>query len=91
LSLALAERCSDPLLERISVVSVVPAPDSSRLLVTVTVDSDDEIVEADEVIESMKRIRPELRREIAQEISRKKTPELVFDLAPRLDPRAAGL
>lgn len=78
------------MLERISVVSVSPAPDSSRLLVTVSVDPDEEVVEADVVMEAMKRIRPELRREIAQEISRKKTPELVFDLAPRLDPDDAG-
>lgn len=90
LSLALAERCTDPLLERICLISVSPAPDSSRLLVTVALEPDDEVVDAEVVMDCLKRLRPELRHEIAMEISRKKTPDLVFDLAPQLDPRSAG-
>lgn len=81
LSFALAERCDDPLLEAVSIRSVLPAPDASRLLVTVGVESEDELIDTHEVLASLKRIRPELRREIAQEISRKRTPELIFDVA----------
>lgn len=79
---ALAERSDDPLLARLSVASVVPAPDAGRLLVVVAMDASGERVEATAVIEALKRLRGELRHEIAIEINRKKTPELAFELAP---------
>lgn len=82
ISFALAEQCEDQLLERLSVVAVSPAPDASRLMVTVALDPVGERVEATTVIEAMKQLRGQLRHEIAAEIHRKKTPELAFELAP---------
>lgn len=79
---ALAERWHDPVLERLSIVSVTPAPDASRLAVIVAIDPDGDPVEAVAIIDALKRIRGELRCEIAAEIHRKKTPELTFELAP---------
>jgi ribosome-binding factor A len=83
IGLSLAERWDDPLIERVSVVSVAPAPDATRLLVLVAVDPGDEPVQ--EVLDALRELRPDLRREISSEINRKKTPELAFELAPIAD------
>jgi ribosome-binding factor A len=85
IGLSLAERWDDPLIERVSVVSVAPAPDATRLLVLVAVDPGDEPVDVQEVLDALRELRPELRREISSEINRKKTPELAFELAPITD------
>lgn len=90
ISFALAEQCEDELLERLSVVAVSPAPDTSRLMVTVALDPAGEPVEATTVIEAMKQLRGQLRHEIAAEIHRKKTPELAFELAPMWLGEGAG-
>jgi ribosome-binding factor A len=74
---ALAE-LEDPWLSCLNVATVAPAPDASRLLVTV-VDPDQH--PADEVIARLFRLRGHLRSEVAVGITRKRAPELAFAVA----------
>lgn len=72
----------DPMLDGLVVIDVVPAPDSRRMLVILRLDADKDVT-ASEVEEIMKRLRthvPRLRSEIAQTITRRKTPQLVFEI-----------
>jgi ribosome-binding factor A len=80
LHLVLSE-CADPMLRDLLVVSVVPAPDSTRLLVTVRHNSPSEQVQRAPVQEHLRRAYGMLRSEIAAAIHRKKVPELLFDVA----------
>lgn len=72
LHLALAD-CGDPVLQSLTVESVRPHPDSSRLLVVLSGDAPDGAGRV-AVAGSL------LRREVAAAIHRRKTPELVFDV-----------
>jgi ribosome-binding factor A len=81
IDLCLAERWDHPLLERVSVVSVTPFPDASRLLILVSVEGDDPI-DVQRLLATLRDLRPILRQEISMEINRKRTPEIVFDLIP---------
>ena len=72
----------DPVLEGLAVVDVVPAPDSRRMLVILGVDSD-MVLSATQIEEMMVRLRehtPRLRSEVARTISRRKTPQLMFEI-----------
>ena len=74
----------DPMLEGLSVVDVVPAPDSRRLLVILSLDSSLDKITGSEVEGIMQHLQsqtPRLRSEIARTISRRKTPNLVFEIA----------
>ena len=74
----------DPLLEGLSVVEVLPAPDSRRFLVIVSVDSQTQIESAQDVemiMRCLQRNQPRLRGEIARTINRRKTPSLIFEIA----------
>ena len=74
LSLALA--CSaDSALRDLSVVTVSPAPDASRLLVTIAAS---ESVDHDHILDKLQVARGYLRSEVAAAIHRKRTPELMF-------------
>ena len=76
---------NDPLLGGLHVVDVVPAPDSRRMLVILGL-SADEVSSASHVEEIMACLRthvPRLRSEIARSISRRKTPQLVFEITTR--------
>ncbi len=79
---------ADEALRVLAVVSVVPAPDASRLLVTIRPSevpvgmSPDELIRrADSILERLGRARGYLRSEVAASIHRKRTPELTFSLA----------
>jgi ribosome-binding factor A len=78
LSLALAGDCSDPVLGDLNVVSVAPAPNAGRLLVTVSPSLSAAPVDPNEVTAHLARASGKLRCEIAAAIYRKKTPELAF-------------
>ena len=65
------------LLRDLTVQSVVPAPDSSRLLVTFTFHGSDTVAVAD-ILAALHEHRAQLRAEIAAAIHRKKTPEMAF-------------
>ncbi len=75
--------CGDPLLHGLRVVDVEPSPDVSRLLVTLTLD--DEPVEDAEALHRVEahlsRASGHLRGEVAQAITRKRAPALVYHLA----------
>lgn len=76
----LAGETGDEVLREVLVESVVPAPNSSRLLVTVVLAPDCPHNQA-EVLEHLFRSLPRLRCEVARAIHRRKTPELTFRLA----------
>jgi ribosome-binding factor A len=84
LSYALAWECRDEVLQDLTIVSVVPAPNSTRLLVTVRQppDRDPALVR-----EHLQRASGMLRAEAAAAIHRKRVPELTFQIAP---PEEAG-
>jgi ribosome-binding factor A len=69
--------CSDDVLRDLTVQSVVPAPNASRLLVTVA----PAISEADLLAEHLRRARGMLRGEVAAVINRRRMPDLVFRIA----------
>jgi len=78
LSLALEGECGDPLLQQLSVRSVQPDPDASRLLVYVYAPADES---AELVIEALERAKGLLRSQLASELNKKRTPNLRFALS----------
>jgi ribosome-binding factor A len=77
LSGMLAESEED-VLRDLLVVSVVPAPTSVRLLVTVAPSPAAEAVEAAAVLARLERLRGRLRTEVAAAVHRRKAPDLTF-------------
>jgi ribosome-binding factor A len=75
----LAGGCGDSLLHDLLVQSVVPAPDSTRLLVTLSY-SGPTAVEAGEVLTRLHRAYGLLRSEVAAAIHRRKVPDLTFQV-----------
>jgi ribosome-binding factor A len=69
--------CGDVVLRDLLVQSVVPAPDSSRLLVTLSY-SGPEAVELSDVLTRLQGAHGLLRSEVAAAIHRRKTPDLTF-------------
>jgi ribosome-binding factor A len=67
------------ILRDLLVQSVVPAPDSTRLLVTFAFVGDD-LTSSLEVLVALKHQQAKLRRAIAAAIHRKKTPDLAFQV-----------
>lgn len=78
LSLSLSE-CGDDLLYDLSIREVAPAPDASRLAVTVETLRPDHDPAA--VLAALARAHGRLRCEVASALRRKRAPELVFRLA----------
>jgi ribosome-binding factor A len=74
--------CGDTVLQALRVLDVEPAPDASRLLVTV---APDEFAPGDmdphRIHEHLSRASGHLRAEVAGAITRKRTPVLVYRLA----------
>lgn len=71
----------DPRLASLIVASAAPAPDASRMLVTV-VDLDGDAGPLDELLARLHRVRGALRAEVAAGITRKRAPELTFAVVP---------
>jgi ribosome-binding factor A len=80
LSDVLAGQNGDDRLRSLHVVSVVPAPDVSRLLVTLS-PLPTERLDPAEVLERLHRASARLRCEVAAAITRRRVPILVFRLA----------
>ena len=78
LSEVLAE-CGDPLLQGLRVMGVEPAPDASRLSVALACDESRPL---SRVEDHLARASGHLRGEIAQAITRKRTPVLIYHVAP---------
>jgi ribosome-binding factor A len=77
LSLVLAE-CGTECLRDLLVATVEPAPDSSRLLVTLSPAPSAESADFNLVLAALERAQSLLRREVASAIHRKKVPQLTF-------------
>jgi ribosome-binding factor A len=76
LALLLAGDTADDVLRDLQVVSVRPAPNSSRLLVTVSPCVPD--ADLDEMRQALARAQGRLRAEMASAIHRRRVPELTF-------------
>ncbi len=80
LNYALSAVCNDDVLREMGVIAVQPAPDESRLLVTVgptlPVPCNPAVVQA-----HLQKALGKLRAEVAASIHRKKVPELTFRVA----------
>lgn len=79
LGIVLAGQCGDNVLRDLLVQSVVPAPDSTRLLVTLTF-SGPASIGIGEVLSRLQRAHGLLRGEVASAIHRRKVPELTFQI-----------
>lgn len=74
--------CGDAVLQALRVLDVEPAPDASRLLVTVAVDPmPEKSLDPDSVHDHLVRASGHLRSEVAGAITRKRAPVLVYRLA----------
>lgn len=83
LDLVLSGECRDERLQSLHVLSVEPAPDASRLLVTVESDLPADEFDHGAILDALASQTGRLRTEIAQSIHRKKVPSLVFNLLPK--------
>jgi ribosome-binding factor A len=74
--------CGDPVLQGLYVVNVIPYPDTSRLLATLTpVDGRPPAVAPAEVRAHLERASGYLRCEITASVTRKRAPLLLYHLA----------
>jgi ribosome-binding factor A len=79
----LAWESGDDRLRGLTVVAVEPAPDSTRVLVTVCPQATCEAADPGQVLERLYRYAGKLRTEVAAAIHRKRVPELVFRVSGR--------
>ncbi|MBF0501446.1 MAG: ribosome-binding factor A [Candidatus Riflebacteria bacterium] len=82
LSLVFCGSSSDERLWDLGLLSVELAPNSSRLLVKIYPLPHSEPRSVTEIHAILKSARPFMKREIAESICRKRTPELVFEIVP---------
>ncbi len=85
LSGVLSGECGDDVLREVLVESVRPAPDSSRLLVTVGLAPSAGAVDPAVVLDRLLRAAGMLRSAVAAVIHRKRAPELTFRVLSRPD------
>jgi ribosome-binding factor A len=81
LASVLAGDCGDDVLRNLQVVTVEPAPDASRLRVTVRVEPPSETIRPFQVLERLEHAAGRLRCEVAAAITRKRAPALAFRVA----------
>jgi ribosome-binding factor A len=70
--------CADPVLQGLRVLKVEPAPDANRLAVALTCDDDEAL---SRVEQHLSRASGHLRGEVAQAVTRKRAPMLVYHIA----------
>ena len=80
----------DEVLSGLRVVSVIPAPDASRLVVSVTPRGAFERLDPVDVSARLARASGWLRAEVAGAVTRRKTPVLTFRLIPAEPELPAG-
>jgi ribosome-binding factor A len=78
LDMILSGECHDETLQSLHVLSVVPAPNASRLLVIARADLPEEQFDRDAIMAQLDAQSGRLRAEIAASIHRKRTPLLTF-------------
>jgi ribosome-binding factor A len=83
----LSGETSDDVLRGLRVIDIAPAPDSSRLLVTLYVDCEPEHFDRQQVEERLACCKGQLRCAIAAAITRRKAPTLVYNI---VGPDAVG-
>jgi ribosome-binding factor A len=83
----LAGHSSDDRLQDLAVIAVEPAPDSSRLLLTVTPRPSNDPPDPAEILSSLDRASGWLRAEVASAITRKRAPLLAYRV---VEIRSAG-
>ena len=76
----------DDVLRNLYVVSVEPAPDDSRLLVTVGPFASGVAIDPIQVMEHLGLASAHIRAEVAGAITRKKAPSLVYQVIPPMPP-----
>ena len=81
LTYALAE-VDDPLIAELVLVSVMPAPSAARVQVTMAPSPTSSEIDRDAALARLHEVAPELREEVAAEVSRRRVPELVFRIEP---------
>jgi ribosome-binding factor A len=81
LTAVLGGECADPVLQDLLVLAVLPAPNAGHLLAIVSPRS----IEATlaDCLERLSKVTPLLRARIAQDTTRKRTPQLSFDVLGR--------
>ena len=83
----LSGEASDDALRGLRVADVLPAPDTSRLLVTLLVDCDPVTFNRALIEERLAQCKGRLRSEVASAITRRKAPTLVFEVIGPESPR----
>jgi ribosome-binding factor A len=73
--------CGDRLLKGLMVASVTPAPNASRLLVTVYLPEELQGEEPAQILDRLNHAHGRLRSEVAAAIHRRRVPELSFRIA----------
>ena len=87
--MVLSGECRDESLQSLHVLSVVPAPNASRLLVIARADLPEEEFDRDAILAELDAQSGRLRAEIAASIHRKRTPLLTFHvIGPTCMPEA---
>jgi ribosome-binding factor A len=76
----LSGEANDDILRALRVADVIPAPDTSRLLVTLHIDCDPVDFDRPAVEERLAASRGRLRSEVAAAITRRKAPALAFEI-----------
>lgn len=89
LDYAFAAVCDDDLLRDLLVVAVQPAPDESRLLITIG-SAVAASCEPAQILARLQYLQGTLRSEVAAAIHRKKVPELTFCVAGSSSPSAGS-
>ena len=78
LQMILISECDDDFLRELTVESVIPAPNASRLLVSVSSPSISTCEELGSILYQLQLVMGLLRSEVARAITRRKAPELIF-------------
>ena len=83
LSVTLAGGCGDDVLAGLAVRAVVPAPDATRLLVCLEpAGREHDAADLLDALARLERVKPMLRREVAEALVRKRAPGLDFVILP---------
>lgn len=85
LTYALAD-LDDPLIEELVLASVTPAPSAARVMVTLVPSR--EGIDLDAALVRLREAEPELREEVAAEVTRRRVPVLAFRIDVLSDPPA---
>jgi len=76
---------ADPMLQEVMVESVRPAPDATRLLVVLATSR--RACDVPEILRRLDLVRARMRAEVASAITRKRAPELAFQILPTREVR----